>query len=206
MAWSEGDLLNILEERLDPQLYQTLLTAAADGGNAQHDLKAQLVGVLYAVTNVCSGFEAHKAAVMNSKIPALLLQYLRIHSSTPAAAAAGIGSSSTAAGHGLCDVHTAAVWCVINLLWCETAAEVSDTSNAQEASTSSTAAARAAALKDLGYEDVLRSILASCTAGSSSAAGGSGAAVPLLLGDSSSQDLIERVQTALQLLQKLGSK
>eukprot|EP00878_Enallax_costatus_P014315 GHUV01014973.1.p1 GENE.GHUV01014973.1~~GHUV01014973.1.p1 ORF type:complete len:411 (+),score=143.93 GHUV01014973.1:1038-2270(+) len=228
LAWSEGGLLPLLEDRLIPAHHAALLAAAqlppaaavASAGDltiASQIYREQLVSLLYAVNNVCSGSEAHKTAVMTSGIPGLLLQYLSISSSN---SGGGGGGSQVAAAavqpagpagpwsgiYPLCDVRTAAVWCIINLLWCDPAVEASGTSTASSSDVTAVAAAaaKAAALKDLGFEDALKGILAECAAAGSG--GSSMAGVPALLGDSARQDLLERAQTALQVLQKLGAK
>jgi hypothetical protein len=241
-AWTGNGLLPLLEEQLHPALYTSLAAAAADGSSSsvaaeqQQHLKARLVGLLYAIANLCSMNEVHREAVVASKIPALLLQHLSASSS----------SSSAAPAAWLQEVRLAAVWCVINMLWSEAgttaAAAGSDTAAAagEAAASSATAAAsRVAALKHLGYEDALKSILTQCTgatgataaaadqpspsaaaagatpagAGSSRGAGvaaaaAAGLSVPLpppMPADVYSQDLCERLQTALEQLERSES-
>jgi hypothetical protein len=239
-AWTGNGLLPLLEEQLDPALYSSLAAAAAGDGSSsegaaeqQQHLKARIVGLLYAVANLCSAQEAQKEAVVASRIPVLLLQHLSAGSSS--------SSSGGVPAAWVQEVRLAAVWCVINMLWSEgdaaaaAAAQAGSAAGAaDEASTAAAAAAaRVAALKQLGYEDALKSILAQCTgaaaaaepavaaaaaASPSAAAGAAGAAgssrgagaaaaagvsVPLpppLPADVYSQDLCERLQTALEQL------
>jgi hypothetical protein len=54
----------------------------------QQHLKARLVGLLYATANLCSVNEVHREAVVASKIPALLLQHLSASSSSSSSSAA----------------------------------------------------------------------------------------------------------------------
>lgn len=65
MQWSGGDLLTLLEERLDPSA-------------SWND--SLLSGALYSVANICSGSEAHKDAIMSSNIPSLITHHLRENS------------------------------------------------------------------------------------------------------------------------------
>ncbi|KAI8473826.1 MAG: armadillo-type protein [Monoraphidium minutum] len=181
-AWSGGDALPLLEERLDP-------TAAARGAAGARGLEA----ALYAAANLCSGSEAQKSAVMGSNVPALLLHHLRVApapaAAAPAAVAApaaatacggarsgsGVAAAAAAAGAAAAAEPTAsqlrvpAVWAVINLLWFDSAAHPS--------APPPEVAARGAALRALGVEAALRA-----------------------LAQDDSQDLRERVQTALEQL------
>ncbi|KIY99656.1 hypothetical protein MNEG_8304 [Monoraphidium neglectum] len=192
-SWSGGDILPLLEERLDP-------TAAAASAAGPRGLEA----TVYAVANLCSGAEAHKAAVMASNVPALLLHHLRAQPQEAAAAAAattaavgprggaaaacggaaggrrsgsrsGSGGGGGAAAGDAAAVPTAAqlrvpaVWAVINLLWFDSAAH--------PGAPPPEVAARAARLRDLGVEAALKALAAD-----------------------EDQDLRERVQTALEQL------
>ncbi|KAF8055946.1 ARMC8 [Scenedesmus sp. PABB004] len=107
-AWSGGGLLPLLEQQLDPGA-----CAAAAGGDEDAGAAAALCRrverVLYAAANVCSGSEAAKDAVMASRLPALLLAHLR----------AGGGGGAAPPPRWLPELRLAAVWCVINLLWCD---------------------------------------------------------------------------------------
>jgi uncharacterized protein (DUF2237 family) len=227
-AWTGNGLLRLLEEQLDPALYTSLAAAAADDSGSsssssvaaeqqQQHLKARLVGLLYATANLCSVSEVHREAVVASKIPALLLQHVSARSSSSSSS-----SSRAAPAAWLQEVRLAAVWCVINMLWSEAgtaaAAAGSDAAAAaagEAAASSAAAAGRIAALKRLGYEDALKSILAQSTGplgvtaaaadqpSPSAAAAAAGVSVPLpppLPADAYSQDLCERLQTALEQL------
>jgi len=256
ICWSDGNLLPMLEQQLDPALYQQLhsATAAAAAATAAcpdsstrasssgssaapvQQLRSQLVALLYSTANICSGYEVHKEAVMNSKIPTFLLHHLKlgsidVNSSRPGAAggeaAAAVSSAGALDAEALmCDVRSAAVWCIINLLW-------SDKSPAAPAAEAGAAAAcshrsqgvevRAKTLKDMGFEQAMMELLSRiCTrtaeASAASAAAGQSASpadragaasvseaaplppLPPRMLDAGSQDLTERLRTALEQL------
>lgn len=214
LKWSNDGLLSFLADRLESAKYRQLVSAGAptpEEITAQY-VKSQLTSVLYAVNNVCSGTEAHKAAVMATRIPLLLLQYLRRSAScsaTPMSVAAGEYCRKHNPAVLCLDVHLAAVWCVINLLWSDKVAEGTSTGGDASASATQEGAAvvaRAAALRRLGYEDVLKDVLehSTCAASRQSAAGvGVGGRADTsgeLRGCAGSQDLMERIQTALEKL------
>jgi uncharacterized protein (DUF2237 family) len=225
-AWTGNSLLPLLEQQLDPALYTSLAAVTTAEGSSssegaeqeqQQHLKARLVGLLYATANLCSVSEVLKEAVVASQIPALLLQHLCTSSGSSS------GGSKPAAW--VQEVRLAAVWCAINMLWSDAGAAAVAGEGSASAASAAAAAARVAVLKQLGYEDALKSILAQCSgsagaaepaaaspaglAGSSRAAGFAAAAgavgvsallPPPLPADVYSQDLCERLQTALEQL------
>jgi hypothetical protein len=148
LQWCNNELLPLLESQLEPARYAPLFSASAQpAGTAsssssavplpagQHkQLQDALSGLLYVAANVCSGGEQHKAAVMASTLPSLLLTYLQLGgqqmavaaaaAAAPSASAAPGSSVEAAARHGqagsvrsLWEVTLPVVWSVINLLW-----------------------------------------------------------------------------------------
>ena len=114
LQWSDNQLLPLLEQQLDPSLYQPVFDAAAAaaavspaaaGSSAAavpdaaqiEAVTTLLPGLLYTTSNICSGAEQHKAAIMNSRVPQLLLQFIRLGAqlAPPAVAAAGPSSRGT---------------------------------------------------------------------------------------------------------------
>lgn len=89
-SWAGPDLMSVLEEKLDP--------------TNRWVAPSMLVHALYTVVNILTGSEAHKAAVMLSNLPVLLLHHMR--------------SSASA------EVRLPTVWCVINLTWPEPGQDV----------------------------------------------------------------------------------
>ena len=87
LGWSEGELLVLLEEMLDPS-----------SGLYQQQPGRLLAKVLFTVANVCSGLEAQKELVMCSNIPALLLHHLKEGGEGAGRGVAGGGRAGREAG------------------------------------------------------------------------------------------------------------
>jgi hypothetical protein len=104
LQWSDYKLLPLLEQQLHPSLYQDLLhsttAAAVDGSSQLPAVGTLLSGLLYTTSNICSGTESHKAAIMSSSVPQLLLQYISFGCEATRAAAASLQEGGHAAAAG----------------------------------------------------------------------------------------------------------